>query len=101
MSDPENKNKLKGCFSHESDHWRTPSAMYKKYMDEGYIDPCPFHADFDGLKIDYFKKKLFINPPYSQMKIWVDYAIRQFVGGGVKSCFSSLLGQTLYIFISF
>ena len=93
---------LKGCFSHESDHWRTPSAMYKKYMDEGYIDPCPFHADFDGLKIDYFKKKLFINPPYSQLKIWVDYAIRQFVGGGgVKSCFSSLLGLTLYIFISF
>lgn len=84
MSESENKNKLKGCFSHESDHWRTPSEMYKKYMNEGYIDPCPFHADFDGLKIDYFKKKLFINPPYSQMKIWVDYAINQFIRGGCK-----------------
>ena len=78
---------LKGCFSHESDHWRTPSDIYKKYMDDGYIDPCPYMADFDGLKIDYFNQKLFINPPYSKISIWVDYAIRQYERGGVKLFF--------------
>ena len=72
---------LKGCFLHKTDHWRTPSDIYKKYMDAGYIDPCPFMADFDGLQINYVNQKLFINPPYSQMSTWVDYAIKQFVGG--------------------
>ena len=75
---------IKGCFSHKTDHWRTPSAMYNDFMQQGYIDPCPFHADFNGLERNFYHEKLFINPPYSKLAVWVDYAIRQFVGGGCK-----------------
>lgn len=72
-----------GIFSHASDHWRTPPEIYNFFMSHGYIDPCPFMADFDGLKIEYKNKKIYINPPYSQMKLWSDYAIK-LLGGGCK-----------------
>ena len=88
----------KGIFSHASDHWRTPPELYNFFMSHGYIDPCPFMADFDGLKIEYKNKKIYINPPYSQMKLWSDYAIK-LLGGGVKLCFSYLQEQKHNIFI--
>lgn len=69
------------CFSHKSDDWRTPSSIYNILMDLGYVDPCPFNSDFNGLAIDYNNKKIFINPPYSQLKIWCEYAIKQFLLG--------------------
>lgn len=72
---------LSGCFSHKTDDWRTPSDIYSKFMNDGFIDPCPFQAEFDGLKVDYFKKKLFINPPYSNLRTWCDYAIKQHRNG--------------------
>ena len=33
---------LAGCFSHNTDHWRTPTEIYNFFISEGYIDPCPF-----------------------------------------------------------
>lgn len=74
---------LIGCFLHNSDHWRTPTDIYNFFMKEGYIDPCPFHADFNGLERFYNNQKIFINPPYSQINLWVDYALK-LLGGGVK-----------------
>ena len=75
---------LAGCFSHNTDHWRTPTEIYNFFMSEGYIDPCPFHADFNGLERSYNNQKIYINPPYSQIKLWVDYALKLLGGGGVK-----------------
>ena len=74
---------LAGCFSHNTDHWRTPTEIYNFFMSEGYIDPCPFHADFNGLERFYNNQKIYINPPYSQIKLWVDYALK-LLGGGCK-----------------
>ena len=74
---------LKGCYSHLSDHWRTPSEIYNYFINNDYIDPCPFMADFDGLQIEYKNKKIFINPPYSKMKEWTAYALK-LLGGGCK-----------------
>ena len=90
---------LAGCFSHNTDHWRTPTEIYNFFMSEGYIDPCPFHADFDGLTREYKNQKIYINPPYSQIKLWVDYALK-LLGGGVKLLCSYLRGLRLNIFIS-
>lgn len=50
-----------------SDHWETPKYVYEP-LDKEFLfdfDPCPLHADFDGLSIDWGKRN-FINPPYSQ-----------------------------------
>ena len=72
---------IKGCLSHNTDDWSTPSKLYNAFMDQGYIDPCPLNANFDGLRIDYFKKKLFVNPPFSALSTWVDWCIRQIDNG--------------------
>lgn len=71
-----NKEQAKGVFSHKSDHWRTPSKIYKDFIDAGYYDPCPYMADFDGLKTEW-GKKVFINPPYSDIKTWAAEAIKR------------------------
>ena len=89
---------LKGVFSRESDHWRTPPDIYNFFMDRGYKDPCPFMADFDGLKLEFKNEKIFINPPYSQIKLWVDYSLKM-LGGGVKLCFLYLQEQRPNTFI--
>jgi hypothetical protein len=50
-----------------SDHWTTPKDLYDKLNDEFNFDydPCPLHADFDGLTIEWGQRN-FINPPYSR-----------------------------------
>lgn len=65
---------LKGCFSHQSDHWATPKKIYDDFMKHGFFDPCPLHADFDGLNIPW-KNLNFVNPPYSEIDKWVDKAL--------------------------
>lgn len=66
---------LKGCFSHQSDDWQTPPEIYYSFINNDFIDPCPYHADFDGLERKYIGKKLFVNPPYSNIEKWVDWLI--------------------------
>jgi len=63
-------------FSKKSDNWKTPQIIYKRFMDLGYFDPCPYNSEFDGLKIDW-KEKNFVNPPYSKIKYFVDKAIEE------------------------
>ena len=65
--------KGKGVFLHESDHWATPKKLYNWYMEKGFIDPCPLHSKEDNLNKIYDGKKIFINPPYSQISKWVDF----------------------------
>jgi hypothetical protein len=50
-----------------SDHWETPEKLYNELKAEFNFDfdPCPLHADFDGLKVDWGKSN-FINPPYNR-----------------------------------
>ena len=40
----------------------------------GWHDPCPYQADFNGLK-EPWKINTFINPPYSNVRPWVEKAI--------------------------
>jgi site-specific DNA-methyltransferase (adenine-specific) len=52
---------------HTSDHWQTPDKIYKQLDDEFHFDfdPCPLHADFDGLAIKWGKRN-YVNPPYTK-----------------------------------
>lgn len=51
-----------------SDHWQTPPEVYGQLDGEFHFDfdPCPLHADFDGLSIPWGKSN-FINPPYNKV----------------------------------
>lgn len=53
--------------SEPNDHWATPKWLYNKLNQEFNFDfdPCPLHADFDGLSIEWGKSN-FINPPYNR-----------------------------------
>lgn len=70
-------------FSKKSDDWATPTELYKVYMDKGFIDPCPLHANFNGLEKSYpAGSKFFINPPYSNISAFVDFALKQLKDNG-------------------
>ena len=70
--DPKN-NDLSIMFSHKSDHWATPKNIYNKLKKAGYINPCPLHSKRNNLNKIYHKKRIFINPPYSDIKSWVKF----------------------------
>lgn len=65
-----------GIFSRKTDDWKTPLYIYNQVIEKHYFDPCPFHADFDGLNIEWGSNN-FVNPPYSQMKQWIVKAIEE------------------------
>jgi len=50
-----------------SDHWATPQKLYDELNTEFNFDfdPCPLHADFDGLTIEWGNSN-FVNPPYNR-----------------------------------
>jgi len=51
----------------DDDHWQTPQWLYDQLDAEFHFDfdPCPIHADFDGLAISWGGSN-FINPPYNR-----------------------------------
>lgn len=59
------------------DHYQTDRWIMSIF--ETWFDPCPFHADFNGLDLEWCKyhDQVFVNPPYSNPKIWVIKAIEQ------------------------
>ena len=69
-----------------SDNWSTPKEIYDKYMIKNYHDPCPLFSQQTVIKDSLFSKKteidkdMFINPPYSDISNWVDFAIRSHNG---------------------
>lgn len=52
----------------DDDHWQTPQWLYDKLDAEfGFdFDPCPIHATFDGLEIEWPGESIFLNPPYNR-----------------------------------
>ena len=52
----------------DDNHWQTPQWLYDD-LDREFnfdFDPCPIHADFDGLAIPWGKSN-FINSPYDRV----------------------------------
>lgn len=58
---------LRAMFSSASQHWATPEETYAGLDTEFHftMDPCPLHADFDGLNIPWVGL-VFVNPPYGR-----------------------------------
>lgn len=59
----------RALFSHESDHWATPEALRQKLYSEFALnfDPCPLNSNFNGLGMSWAGRRVFCNPPYSNI----------------------------------
>lgn len=61
--------RTEAIFSHKSDHWATPGEcredLYREFALD--FDPCPLRAEFDGLGVSWAGKRVFCNPPYSDI----------------------------------
>lgn len=66
--------------------WKTPKAFYEK-LDEEFnfnFDPCPPHATFNGLTIEW-KERNFVNPPYGrEIGKWIKKGYEESQKGGGK-----------------
>ena len=73
----------KALFSSQSDEWVTPQKLYDELNDEFSftLDPCATNENHkcekyytlkeDGLSQDWGGYRVFCNPPYSKIGIWV------------------------------
>lgn len=62
-------------FSSIKNDWKTPTKFYEELKKEFHFDfdPCPSNPKFNGLEIPW-KKRNFVNPPYSEISAWVKKA---------------------------
>jgi DNA N-6-adenine-methyltransferase (Dam) len=70
------KNLHTAIFSKRSDHWSTPvdcmQALYNEFNLN--FDPCPLHSEQDGLLVSWEGKRVFCNPPYSNISAFLTKA---------------------------
>lgn len=68
---------IKACLSSNTVHWATPTNLYNKFVENGYIDPCPLHSQTNGLIYDFINAKIYVNPPFKYLDTWVNWIIKQ------------------------
>ncbi len=61
------------------DHWGTPDWIMTLFS--GWFDPCPAFSDTDSLEGVWYSDRIFVNPPYSNPRPWVEKAIRSSYAG--------------------
>ena len=62
----------KVLFSHKSDEWATPKALFDELNNELCDKYYTIHDD--GLKHDWKGERVFCNPPYSKISDWCEKA---------------------------
>jgi len=79
----------KGLFSSNSDEWATPQKLFDDLNNEFDFEldvcateenhKCPeyFTKEQDGLSKNWGGKRIWCNPPYSQIEKWVEKAFRE------------------------
>ena len=96
-------------FSSESVEWSTPDDFFKK-LDQEFnftLDPCAtvqnkkckkfFTKEEDGLKQDWSKEIVFMNPPYGRViKYWIKKAYEESLKGAVVVCLIPARTDTSY-----
>lgn len=80
-------------FTSNTDHWATPSDIYKVMKELGYFDPCPFMCSVDMLSQPW-EEDCYINPPYSKVKVWIDEILDRFSKGSLRSVFLLVPART-------
>ncbi len=91
--------KWRTLFSTATDDWATPQPLFDQLNAEFAftLDPCAsaknakcpryFTPEEDGLRQDWSKETVFMNPPYGRViGLWVRKAYESAQGGGVVVC---------------
>lgn len=99
----------KTLFSSATNEWATPQDFYNILNKEFNftLDPCAtkqnakcsryFTIDDDGLKQDWSKDVVFMNPPYGrEIKDWVEKAYRESIKGAIVVCLIPARTDTRY-----
>jgi site-specific DNA-methyltransferase (adenine-specific) len=81
-----NEQQIKLFASKKTDNWQTPKWLYDELDAEFQFDfdPCPLNSTFDGLKCDWGESN-FVNPPYSNVKGFLQKAHEQLDKGIAKT----------------
>jgi len=78
-------------FSHNSDEWETPQALFDELNSKyGFtLDPCAtnknkkvnyyFNKKQNGLSQTWRGHRVFVNPPYSNIKEWVFKCFKEYI----------------------
>lgn len=88
MEKGKRKRKLGDIFGKKNDSIQTPPEIYGELDSEHHFDfdPCPLkRPKWDGLKVPWGKSN-FINPPFSEIKKWLQKGIEEKKNGN-KSVF--------------
>ena len=64
---------IKACLSSNTDDWKTPSELFNYFMKKGYRDLFEYKMNKNQFDILYRNEKLYINPPFSKLKLIPDY----------------------------
>jgi phage N-6-adenine-methyltransferase len=82
--------------SKKTDHWQTPKWIYNYYKGIGYGDPCPLNPEKDALKNSWgeFGPHVFVNPPYSKAKEFLDKAVKEIKADNIQSATFLLFSNT-------
>tara|TARA_R100001082_G_C4215452_1_gene96903 strand:+ start:48 stop:473 length:426 start_codon:yes stop_codon:yes gene_type:complete len=80
-----NQQQIKLFSSKKTDNWQTPKWLYDELNAEFDFDfdPCPLNSTFDGLQCDWGESN-FVNPPYSNVKGFLQKAHEQLNKGIAK-----------------
>ena len=71
----------------QTDKWGTPPDLYQALDAEFHFDsfdPCPMSwnkGDPDGLLIEWTGDRIFVNPPYTNVKAWAAKCHEEFLKG--------------------
>jgi phage N-6-adenine-methyltransferase len=79
-------NSIKLFQSKKTDDWQTPKEIYNKLNEEFHFDfdPCPLEPHWNGLEIGWYGN-IFVNPPYSQIELWLEKAQIELSNGHAKT----------------
>ncbi len=70
-----------GIIVRRNDSVATPDYMLDDIRSEfgEFFDPCPFDPEFkvDGLKLEDWGETTFVNPPYSDIKPWIEKGLEE------------------------
>lgn len=66
----------KNLFTSNSQHWCTPSELYKSIILSGYYDPCTLFDNSTNLLGTICNNKIYVNPPFNNLSLWVDWILR-------------------------
>ncbi len=72
-------------FSHKSDHWATPKDWLELWHKRWSFtfDPCPLRSENNAISKDW-KGRVFCNPPYSNIKSFVEKGVLEVNKGNAE-----------------